>query len=221
MRLLGEYGSLQLDKMEGSGPFGRILKGDILRYIAKHKVEPSPKTGWNATARKTATDATDGVPQAADSRRKFTDRPVANAAFRQEIMAQKLHTPHYYAHTTVIVGDMRCEEVLDRVKRAVEAALRHYPGINGHRRGEVVVQNDPTEAGTAPASSGVAVVIRNWEVLAWDVVRDGVPVVSFARRGDGRVVVGLSADARAGEVEVGGFLERVKGGVEGDLGVLL
>jgi pyruvate dehydrogenase E2 component (dihydrolipoamide acetyltransferase) len=190
-RMAGEA-SLDLRRVTGSGPGGRVTKRDVAAALAGPASAPAIVA---------STQAAIGLPP-----RPEQDEIVSPSRLRQAIArrmtSSKQQVPHFYLTAQVDAAQlvrMRAEanaalpeetrlSLHDFVVRAAALALRSFPALNASLDGDRIVRHAAIHVGTAVAVDGglLTVVVRD---------TDGkpVPVISaelrqlVARARDGRV----------------------------------
>ncbi|KAK0592672.1 hypothetical protein LWI29_023374 [Acer saccharum] len=159
--LILEYG-LDTSSLEASGPYGTLLKGDVLSAITSGKLSPkssSPAEKIPPSPRshtQTSTVASPGSKSQSQQSDSFEDLP--NTQIRKiiakRLLESKQNTPHLYLSSDVILDPLlsfRKEfkekhdikvSVNDIVIKAVAVALKNVPGANAYwntEKGEVVL----------------------------------------------------------------------------------
>ncbi|KAK3228413.1 hypothetical protein Dsin_000294 [Dipteronia sinensis] len=159
--LISEYG-LDTSSLKASGPYGTLLKGDVLSAIKSgklspkssspaEKIAPSPRSHPQSSTVASSESKTQS--QQSDS---FEDLP--NSQIRKiiakRLLESKQNTPHLYLSSDVILDPLlsfRKEfkekhdikvSVNDIVIKAVAVALKNVPGANAYwntEKGEVVL----------------------------------------------------------------------------------
>ncbi|KAK1572528.1 hypothetical protein Q3G72_034137 [Acer saccharum] len=157
--LILEYG-LDTSSLEASGPYGTLLKGDVLSAITSGKLSPkssSPAEKIPPSPRshtQTSTVASPGSKSQSQQSDSFEDLP--NTQIRKiiakRLLESKQNTPHLYLSSDVILDPLlsfRKEfkekhdikvSVNDIVIKAVAVALKNVPGANAYwntEKGEV------------------------------------------------------------------------------------
>jgi pyruvate dehydrogenase E2 component (dihydrolipoamide acetyltransferase) len=184
--------SLDLHRLKGTGPGGRVTKRDVTAALAGQPAGPVVGT---------AAQASIGLPP-----RLEQDETVSPSRLRQAIgrrmTASKQQVPHFYLTADLDAAQlvrMRAEanaalpedarlSIHDFVVRASALALRSYPALNASLDGDRIIRHAGIHVGTAVAVEGglLTVVVRDTDLKA-------VPVISaelrqlVARARDGRV----------------------------------
>jgi pyruvate dehydrogenase E2 component (dihydrolipoamide acetyltransferase) len=191
-RRMASEASLDLHRLKGTGPGGRVTKRDVTAALAGQPAGPVVGT---------AAQASIGLPP-----RLEQDETVSPSRLRQAIgrrmTASKQQVPHFYLTADLDAAQlvrMRAEanaalpedarlSIHDFVVRASALALRSYPALNASLDGDRIIRHAGIHVGTAVAVEGglLTVVVRDTDLKA-------VPVISaelrqlVARARDGRV----------------------------------
>jgi pyruvate dehydrogenase E2 component (dihydrolipoamide acetyltransferase) len=176
-RLAAEAG-ISLDAVQGSGPYGRIIKRDI----EKAKAEPAPRPAAKEAAAPTEAKAP-AAPPLPEPGSPYHE--IANSTMRKTIAkrlaASKREIPHYYltVHCNIdalmaLRADLNSRSpgegpgayklsVNDFVVRAVALALRQYPDANSSWTDEAIRIFDTVDVCVAVAAPAglITPVIRN------------------------------------------------------------
>lgn len=155
-RVAAELG-VDLGRVEGSGPQGRIVKADVEAFSAEVGAEPA------APAREIALPA----PQVAlGPDDELIETPRMRARIGQRMVEAKLAAPHFYVTSEIDMGramSLRAEinrkleprgvkvSVNDLIVKAAALALREFPNINSAFNGETIVRRGHINIGIAVA----------------------------------------------------------------------
>ena len=198
-RRMAEEHALDLNRIEGSGPGGRILRGDVEQVLAHAAVQPVPEAA-------TAVASTQATAPAEEPR---TDRLDSSSALRQAIAARmtqsKQTIPHFYITSAVIMDDalaLRAQinaslstgdspddykvTVNDLVVKATALALRQYPALNASVIDDQIVHHPDINVGTAVAVAGGLLVVVSPEAdrrTISEIARTNHAMIQRARAG--------------------------------------
>ncbi|MCY4072692.1 MAG: dihydrolipoamide acetyltransferase family protein [Chloroflexi bacterium] len=150
---------IDLSRVQGSGPGGRIVKSDIENFAEKPMLPPmpasAPATGGQATWGKLPEEDVDVIPL---SRMR---RAIADGTIRS-----KSNTPHFYVTVEADVEPLLAlrketnsalaEEgikisVNDLLIKALALSLREFPNLNSHYYGDRLVQHHRVNIGISVA----------------------------------------------------------------------
>lgn len=174
-RRMAQEHNLDLTQINGSGPGGRILRGDVEGVLAQSGVDSEPTTG-QAPARQPEPLASPLQPLAAASFAAGEHERPGGAeaasplrrAIAQRMSQSKQTIPHFYITVSVgmdaalalrsqinqtLPGDEKVT-VNDLVVKAVALALREFPALNSSYVEGRVVGHDEINVGTAVAVEG-------------------------------------------------------------------
>ena len=181
-RLLEEY-KISADKIQGTGPGGRLLKEDVLRYIERQGMAPGAKGAEAAPA----AAAPAAVPAGATGDRREEIKPMS--MIRRTIAARLVQAQHTAALlTTFNEIDMKpVMELRNRYKdkfaeihgvklgfmsffaKACVEGLKKFPLVNSEIRGNDIVTRHYHDIGVAiGGGKGLVVpVLRNVESMSF------------------------------------------------------
>ncbi|OSZ78770.1 pyruvate dehydrogenase complex dihydrolipoamide acetyltransferase [Chitinophagaceae bacterium IBVUCB1] len=175
---LAKSKGIDLHNVQGTGPNGRIIKGDIANY------QPSAA----ASAAKAATAFVQAAPVGQEG---HTDKPLSQMrkVIAQRLSDSKFTAPHFYLRMTVTmdkaiearkaINDVSPVKVSfnDLIIKACAMALRQHPDVNSSWMGDFIRHNQHIHIGSAVA------------------IEDGliVPVVKFA---DQKSLSQIAAEAK-------------------------
>ncbi len=162
-RKIADQNGLDLGRIEGSGPAGRIIKADVEKAIA---VAPAGKAPEPAKAKAEPAPA---KPSAAASQ-PSADDIVLPVTGKRRIIAQRLSesmysAPHYYLKVPVLMDDLlaartRLNSGPDQkvsmnafLVKLVAEALKRHPMVNATWTGDTIVQHGKIDIGLAVAQT--------------------------------------------------------------------
>jgi pyruvate dehydrogenase E2 component (dihydrolipoamide acetyltransferase) len=191
-RLAKEQG-VDLRKLNGSGPSGRIVRADVEEFVEKGPQVP--------VVREEATRVvTGGESQAIPTTR-------LRQAIGRRMVQSKTTVPHFYVTTDIdmapalalrkeinaLLPDERKVTVNDMIVKAAALTLRDYPNLNANFAGDKVIVHGDINVGSAVAIEGglLTVVQKNTDVA---------PLAQVAE--DNKIMIGR---ARAGKSRPGDF----------------
>jgi pyruvate dehydrogenase E2 component (dihydrolipoamide acetyltransferase) len=139
-RALGREHGVDLSQIRGTGPSNRIIKDDVLEFVAEQKTQPKKEAEPQREAAKPSKAA---QPSASDN---YTDIPVSNIrkVTAERLLHSKQTIPHYYLTMEVRVDKLlklRAElndqsngkyklSVNDFIIKASALALQKVPAVN-------------------------------------------------------------------------------------------
>lgn len=152
-RMAAEHG-VDLSRVGGSGPDGRIRKADIEVYLANPPAAAKPQPAMTP------------VPTPATA----TEKPLTRMrqAIARRMAESKTTVPHFYVTTEIDMAaalDLRKQinnalaseqkvSVNDMVVKAAALALRQFPNINASFGGDKIILHNEVNVGTAVAVEG-------------------------------------------------------------------
>jgi 2-oxoglutarate dehydrogenase E2 component (dihydrolipoamide succinyltransferase) len=199
--------NIQANKIAGTGPHGKIVKADVVAYLAGG-FDTSSIAGWGGTRDKT--------PQKMSMLRK----KVA-----QRLVAVKNETAMLTTFNEVDMGAMmelrkQYKELFEKkhgvglgfmsfFTKAVTEALNHYPAVNAMIDGDEIIYHNYADIGIAvSAPKGLMVpVLRNAETMSLAEIEAGIKALATKAR-DGKLSM---------EEMTGGTFTITNGGVFGSL----
>jgi 2-oxoglutarate dehydrogenase E2 component (dihydrolipoamide succinyltransferase) len=199
--------NINANKITGSGPHGKIVKADVVAYLAGG-FDTTSITGWGGTRDKT--------PQKMSMLRK----KVA-----ERLVAVKNETAMLTTFNEVDMGAMmdlrkQYKELFEKkhgvglgfmsfFTKAVTEALNHYPAVNAMIDGDEIIYHNYADIGIAvSAPKGLMVpVLRNAETLSLAEIEAGIKALALKAR-DGKLSM---------EEMTGGTFTITNGGVFGSL----
>jgi pyruvate dehydrogenase E2 component (dihydrolipoamide acetyltransferase) len=193
-KLADEHG-LDINKITGTGPDGRIIKRDVLKAAQDGTARPS---------------AGDGAPMAAPTaialESKTTQVPGMRKTIAKRLVESKTTVPHFQVSVAVNMDplmEMRATlnqrlasqgiklSVNDFITRAVAVAATQHPVINSSWMGDTIVQHGTVNVGTAislPEERGgglVVAVCRDVQNKSMMQISSEVKELAGAARGRG------------------------------------
>ncbi len=201
-RRIAREHNLDLGRIEGSGPGGRILREDVENHLATSPAEAKaaavlPQTGTVAA----------GTPSAPAHQPRQTVAPAASAVasplrrtIAQRMSQSKQTVPHFYITTSVLMDDALTVRkhynqdlpadqqitVNDIVMKATALALRDFPNLNASYVDDRIVSHPEINVGAAVAVEGgvLTVVSRQTDKRnIADIARDNRAMIQRARAG--------------------------------------
>jgi pyruvate dehydrogenase E2 component (dihydrolipoamide acetyltransferase) len=174
---IAEEKGIDLSRLQGSGPGGRIVKQDVIDYAEKGGIQPARTTELQKTeARPFQPQAGSSAP-AARSQPVFADRLGAGeteivpltkirGVIAKRLQASKQNIPHFYETVDCDVEELtqiraKLNEQLkgqniklsigDLVTKAVATALTEHPALNAHFNGNEITRFGDVNMGMAVA----------------------------------------------------------------------
>lgn len=191
-RVAQEHG-VDLAKVAGSGPNGRIRKADVHAYIENPPVETSSAP---APAQKVAVTVTSVEVRPNDT---VIETTRLRQAIARRMTESKTSVPHFYVTSEIdmepalalrktINAKLAPEKVSvnDMIVKAAALALRQFPNINGAFNGDTMVQRGEINVGTAVAVDGglLTVVQKNTDKATLSTIaKDNRDMIARARSG--------------------------------------
>jgi pyruvate dehydrogenase E2 component (dihydrolipoamide acetyltransferase) len=192
---LAHQKGIDLGEVEGSGPYGRIIKSDIDRAV-RTPGPTAPTAGSETPAASLSGEAAKGEVTTVELSR-------IQQTIARRMAESKATTPHFYLHTEVdmtraievrgafeaaAAGGAAIPSLNDMVVKAVALALRHHPRANSTYRDGRIEQFSRVNVGVAVAAQDALI----------------VPVITDADRQDLREISAetrrLADRVRSGEV---------------------
>ena len=160
-RRMAEEHAVDLTRVGGSGPGGRVRKADVEAYL-----ENPPATAAAPAKAKPAAPAVESIPTPASA----TEKPLTRMrqAIARRMTESKTTTPHFYVTTEIDMAPAlklrkQINEALapeqkvsvnDLVVKAAALALRQYPNINASFGGDKIILHNEINVGSAVAIEG-------------------------------------------------------------------
>ncbi|WP_338867272.1 pyruvate dehydrogenase complex dihydrolipoamide acetyltransferase [Myxococcus stipitatus] len=147
---------VDITRVQGSGPSGRVVKRDIEEALARGVTAPAPSAPTAPVARK--------APAAAVARAEARTEPLTSMrkVIAQRMTEVKPGVPHFYLTIEVEMDaavkvreeakalDLKVS-VNDLIVKAVAMAVKRYPKINVSLQGDQVVHHGSVDVGVAVA----------------------------------------------------------------------
>jgi pyruvate dehydrogenase E2 component (dihydrolipoamide acetyltransferase) len=163
-RRLAEERQVDLLRVQGTGPEGRIRKADVEAFLASPPPEAAPARP--ATPTPEAAPAATPVTAGPDSEEIPTTR--LRQAIGRRMVESKTTVPHFYVTTEIDMGPalaLRKEvnatlpeenkvSVNDLIVKAAALALRDFPNLNAAFAGDKVIRHNRINIGSAVAIEG-------------------------------------------------------------------
>ena len=161
---------LDLAQIAGSGPRGRITRGDVLRAIGRpvppaRTVEPSPAAGRRADGAPAAAPAPDGVTVREPTRlqrtiaRRMVEAKTTIPEFQVETEVAMDEAIALRARLKQLAGEGDAAPSLnDMVVKAAALALRRHPLANASYRDDRFELHETVDVGIAVAADGALIV---------------------------------------------------------------
>jgi pyruvate dehydrogenase E2 component (dihydrolipoamide acetyltransferase) len=169
-RRMAEDAGIDLSKVQGSGPRGRIMKADIESYQASPPPEVAAPAPAEAPAEPAGVPLTPlgPLPSAPAAQDEVVPLNRLRAAIGRRMTEAKQQLPHFYVTHEYDVGDLldlrkQVNELVpseqkisvnDFIVKAVALALRQFPNLNASLRGEEIVRHGAVNIGVAVAVEG-------------------------------------------------------------------
>lgn len=161
-RRMAEEHAVDLSRVGGSGPGGRVRKVDVEAYLEN----PPAAVAAPATTQAAPQPAMASVPTPATA----TEKPLTRMrqAIARRMTESKTTVPHFYVTTEIDMAaalNLRKQinnalppeqkvSVNDLVVKAAALALRQYPNINASFGGDKIILHNEINVGTAVAVEG-------------------------------------------------------------------
>ena len=170
--------NLDLSKVSGTGPDGRIVRKDVEEYLSSAKVAVvSPAAPVSAPAAAPAAALPLVIPTGMIPEDKVIPVERLRAAIGRRMVESKTQLPHFYVSHTykaealmqmrkevneLVVDDQKLS-VNDFIIKAAALALRQYPNLNSALKGDTIVRYGHINIGVAVAVPGglMTVVVRD------------------------------------------------------------
>ncbi len=162
---LAHQKGIDLGEVEGSGPYGRIIKADIDRAV-RTPGPTAPTAGSETPAASLSGEAAKGEVTTVELSR-------IQQTIARRMAESKATTPHFYLHTEVdmtraievrgafeaaAAGGAAIPSLNDMVVKAVALALRHHPRANSTYRDGRIEQFSRVNVGVAVAAQDALIV---------------------------------------------------------------
>jgi pyruvate dehydrogenase E2 component (dihydrolipoamide acetyltransferase) len=190
-RRIAREHEIDLGRVSGSGPDGRIRKSDVESYLEQRREEPAPREEAPAPIGRPA-------PVGPDSEEVPASR--LRQAIGRRMVESKMSAPHFYVTTEVDmeaaltlrrqINAMLPEDekvsVNDIIVKAAALALRDFPNLNASFGGDKLVRHNRINVGTAVAVEGglLTVVQQNSDSATLSqIANDNRAMIARARAG--------------------------------------
>jgi pyruvate dehydrogenase E2 component (dihydrolipoamide acetyltransferase) len=190
-RRIAREHEIDLGRVSGSGPDGRIRKSDVESYLEQRREEPAPREEAPAPIGRPA-------PVGPDSEEVPASR--LRQAIGRRMVESKMSAPHFYVTTEVDmeaaltlrrqINAMLPEDekvsVNDIIVKAAALALRDFPNLNASFGGDKLVRHNRINVGTAVAVEGglLTVVQQNTDTSTLSqIANDNRVMIARAREG--------------------------------------
>lgn len=199
--------NINADKVNGTGPKGRITKADVLAYLA-NGFDASSAAGWGGTRDKKNEKMSMLRKKVAERLVSVKNETAMLTTFNEIDMGAMMDLRKQYKETFekkhgVGLGFMSF------FTKAVTEALNHYPAVNAMIDGDQIVYHNYADIGIAvSAPKGLMVpVLRNAETMSLAEIEGGIKALALKAR-DGKLSL---------EEMTGGTFTITNGGVFGSL----
>jgi pyruvate dehydrogenase E2 component (dihydrolipoamide acetyltransferase) len=158
-RKLAQRAGIDLARVTGTGPSGRIIQRDIEAYVAAHPVAAPAGAPRGAPAAVAAS----AVARTGPDVEEIALTPI-RAAIARQMVQSKAPVPHFYVTTEIAMeraAALREElqtlpgaprlTVTDLVVRACALTLRKHPGVNASFHGDTLRRHQAVHVGIAVA----------------------------------------------------------------------
>ncbi len=169
-RRLADEKGIDLNRVQGSGPGGRIVKQDVLEFepgeapAAPTEKRKPEKPAIPETAARPSMPTFSDIPEGPDV--EIIELSRMRARIGQRLVESKQFVPHFYVTTEIdiaavlelraqlnetIEDDARRISVNDLIVKATALALRQYPNLNSHYYGDRLARHKRVNIGVAVA----------------------------------------------------------------------
>jgi len=185
-RRLAEERSVDLRRVNGSGPDGRIRRSDVEAYLAAPPAAPAPTTAASA----------------APAGPETTEIPTSRLrqAIARRMTESKTTVPHFYVTSEIdmdaalalrqqinaLLPEEQKVTVNDMIVKAAALALQEFPNLNAAFAGDKIVRHNRIHVGTAVAVEGglLTVVQKNSNLASLaQIAADNRAMIGRARAG--------------------------------------
>lgn len=203
-KIAADHG-LDVNQIPGTGPKGRIIKADVLEFVASGGTT-------QAAAEATATTTAPPPPPPAASGATYVDIPVTSLrkVVANKLTQSKTTVPHYYVTVDVTMDNLMALRknlneqnetkisVNDFVMKAAALAMAKVPEVNSQWHGDIIRQFNDVHINVAVAVDDglVSPIIRNVDKVGLTTINADVKAVAERAR-DGNLLVD--------DVEIGTF----------------
>jgi pyruvate dehydrogenase E2 component (dihydrolipoamide acetyltransferase) len=160
-RKLAQRGSIDLARVTGTGPGGRIIQRDIEAFLAARPAAGRPVTATPAMAAVTA--MAPAVARTGPDTEDIALSPI-RAAIARQMVQSKAPVPHFYITTEIAMeraSALRAElqalpgapkvTFTDVIVRACAVTLQKHPGVNASFTGDAIRRHHAAHVGIAVA----------------------------------------------------------------------
>ena len=196
-RRLAQEKQVDLLRVTGSGPDGRVRKADVEAFRAAPTAAPAPAA---TPAPATAPAAAPSAPVAAGPDSEEIALTRLRQAIGRRMTESKTTVPHFYVTTEVDMGaalalrkqinetlpDEQKVSVNDLIVKAAALALRDFPNLNAAYGGDKIVRHKRINVGSAVAIEGglLTVVQKDTDTSTLSkVAADNKAMIARAREG--------------------------------------
>jgi pyruvate dehydrogenase E2 component (dihydrolipoamide acetyltransferase) len=191
-RKIAAASSLDLSRIKGTGPGGRVIRRDVEAYLETRSRTPQPSAGRPAAA---ATPPAAAPPRASER--------IPHTRMRKTIAARMVEAKKTAPEIHVTV-DIRVDQLVairerlnqqlapekiklslgDFVTKAVAVALRRHPGVNASFEPDAIVRHGAVNVGIAVALEGglIVPVLKNADQLGLREIRVQSEALASAAR---------------------------------------
>jgi pyruvate dehydrogenase E2 component (dihydrolipoamide acetyltransferase) len=178
-RRIADEKGIDLRRVEGSGPGGRIVKKDVEAFLEKAPAEPESKPAPKEAPAKDEKERAGIMPTFTPLGPPPEDEEVAlnrlRSAIGRRMVEAKQQVPHFYVtheYEMAQLLDMRSKinamlsdeekiSVNDFIVKATALALREYPNLNASFKGDSVLRHGQVNIGVAVAVEGGLLTVVN------------------------------------------------------------
>lgn len=171
-RRMAEEEGIDLQKVNGSGPKGRIVKKDIETYMERGEARPAPaeapKAPAEAPERKPAIPLPEFSPVGPPPPDEEVPLTRLRAAVGRRMVESKQQVPHFYVtheynmkpliemrkQINNMLGENEKISINDFIIKAVALALRQFPNLNASLQGDKIVRHGQVNIGVAVSVEG-------------------------------------------------------------------
>ena len=219
-RRLAEEKKIDLLRVTGSGPDGRITKADVEAFAAAPPAAPQP------AAAKPAPAPTPTAPPAAGAESEEVALTRLRSAIGRRMVESKTTVPHFYVTTEIDMApalalrkqvnaalpDEAKVTVNDMIVKAAALAVRDFPNLNAAFAGDKIIRHKRINVGSAVAVEGglTTIVQKDTDTSTLSkIATDNRQMITRAREGKVRpddVEAGTFTVSNLGVYEVDHFI---------------
>lgn len=204
--LLLQY-NLTADAIKATGPHGKLIKGDVLKYIETNQLKPVPTSAIESSTVVTKDKVSKPSAPARAAGAKYTDIPLTNMrrTIAKRLTESKTTIPHAYAVVDCFVdavqhlrekmkGEGKKVSVNDFVVKAAAVALQRVPDVNAIWTGQ---------GAKLLADIDISVAVATDDGLITPIVKNaiGLPVEDISNK-----IRELAGKARSGKLKPEEFM---------------